>query len=285
MHASLIDVLEDVLTFDPRQVLLPFTAGGVLAGWMRKDFAARLEEWPEYFSVRARGVGMLDHFESPEHRSAALAEVVESLAMQTVIRGWRGEQLTVSESFYSPPLFHVERAAAHHLGITVYGAHLNGVTVRRGEPYMWVAERAAHKDTDPGRLDNLAAGRIARAMTPRQTLRKEAAEEAGIGESLAAAAKPAGAIRCRYEVEDGLHDEIIFTYDLILPDTFEPHNRDGEVTAFHCLPLREVMDLLERNPAAFTLDAAMTIIGFLIRRGYFSAEREDYLRLITLLRL
>jgi 8-oxo-dGTP pyrophosphatase MutT (NUDIX family) len=287
MHTPLVEVLEALAEFDPRRsdAFVPFTAGGALAGWMRKDFAAELEAWPEYFSVRARGAGMLEHFESPEHRTAAIAEVVESLAMQTVIGHWRGEQITVSEHFYAPPLFHLERAASHQFGVTLYGAHLNGVTVKRGEPYMWVAERSADKDTDPGRLDNLAAGRIPRAATPLGTMVKEANEEAGIDAALATAIKPVGAIRCRHETAEGLHNEIVFVHDLIVPETFEPLNRDGEVTAFHCLPLREVMDLIERNPHAFTLDAAYTILDFLIRRGYFTAAREDYLRLISLIRV
>ncbi|MBL8521928.1 MAG: DUF4743 domain-containing protein [Betaproteobacteria bacterium] len=282
MSPSLFEYLHEICAFDPQQTHVPFTVSGVLAGWMRREFAQCLEQWPEYFSVRDRGVGMLGHFESPEHRSAAMAEVVEALAVQTVIRHWRGEQITVSESFYAPPLFHVERAASRNLGVTVYGAHLNGVTVKRGEPYMWIAERASIKDTDPGKLDNIAAGRIARAMTPMQTMVKEAGEEAGMDPTLAKTLKPAGAIRSARETEDGFHHEIIFTHDLILADTFEPINRDGEVNAFHCLPLREAMDLLERNPAAFTVDAALVIVDFLIRRGYFTAQREDYLGLIRL---
>lgn len=285
MSPSLLEYLDSICSFDPKQTLVPFTAAGVLAGWMRPEFAQWLEQWPEYFSVRNRGVGMLGHFESPEHRSAAMAEVVESLAEQTVIRHWRGEQVTVSESFHAPPLFHVERAATRYLGVTVYGSHLNGITVRRGEPFMWIAERAASKDTDPGKLDNIAAGRIARAMTPQQTMLKESGEEAGIDAPLSASIKPAGAIRCARETPEGFHHEIIFTHDLIVQETFEPINRDGEVNAFHCLPLREVMDLLERNPAAFTVDAAMVIVDFLVRRGYFTAQREDYLSLIRLMRL
>lgn len=284
MTPSLFEYLDSICSFTPNKTLVPFTADGVLAGWMRPEFAQRLEQWPEYFSVRNRGVGMLGHFESPEHRSAAIAEVVEALAEQTVIRHWRGEQVTVSESFYSPPLFHVERAATQYLGCTVYGAHLNGVTVKRNEPFMWIAERSANKDTDPGKLDNVAAGRIARAMSPYQTMAKEAGEEAGLEGPLVALIKPSGALHSTRETEEGFHNEIIFTHDLIVPEVFEPINRDGEVNAFHCLPLREVMDLLERNPAAFTVDAALVIIDFLIRRGYFTAIREDYLKLICLMR-
>ncbi|MFN7221270.1 MAG: DUF4743 domain-containing protein, partial [Burkholderiales bacterium] len=120
MTSALNQFVQAASTFDPSDSLLPFTADGVLAGWMKKSFAERLNDWPEYFVIRPRGVGMIGEYSSPEHRSVAMAEVVESLATQEVIRGWRSEQVTVSESYYSPPVFYMERAASRHFGITMY---------------------------------------------------------------------------------------------------------------------------------------------------------------------
>lgn len=284
MHRTLTDFVRNACSFDPADSLLPFTVDGVLTGWMKRSFADRLEEWPEYFTVRPRGVGMLGHFETPEHRSAAIAEVVESLAAQTVISGWRGELVTAAESFYSPPLFHIERAATRHFGLTVYASHLNGLTVRHGEPYMWIARRADDKSIDPGLLDNMVAGRIARGMSAFGTLVKECYEEAGMDAGIARTAKGAGAVRCKREVDEGLHNEIIFTHDIILPENFVPANQDGEVADFTCMPIAEVLRLLEGKPASFTVDAALVVLDCLIRRGYLGSDREDYLDFIHALR-
>ena len=270
--------------FDPTDSLLPFTVDGVLAGWMKRSFAARLEEWPEYFTVRPRGVGMLGHFETPEHRSAAIAEVVESLASETVIQGWRGELVSACETFYSPPLFHIERAATRHFGLTAYASHLNGLTARKGEPCMWIARRAESKPIDPGKLDNIAAGRIPRGMMPFETLVKESFEEAGIPPELAHTAKGAGAIRCKREVEEGLHNEIIFVHDIILPESFTPVNQDGEVVEFSCVPIAELIAQLQQRPEEFTVDAALVVLDCLLRRGYLGSDREDYLDLIHAMR-
>ncbi len=283
MTSALNQFVQAASTFDPSDSLLPFTADGVLAGWMKKSFAERLNDWPEYFVIRPRGVGMIGEYASPEHRSAAIAEVVESLAMQEVIRGWRGEQVTVSESYYSPPVFYMERAASRHFGITMYSAHLNGLTARNGQPYMWLARRAESKHTDPGKLDNIAAGRIARGFKPFQTLVKEAHEEAGIPNELAQQSRAAGAVRCKREVEEGLHHEIIFVHDLILPETFVPENQDGEVASFECVPIADLLGRLE-NPSQFTVDAALVIVDCLLRRGYLSSDRDDYLELIHAIR-
>lgn len=284
MDKNLAGFVADACSFDPADSLLPFTVNGVLAGWMKPSFAAHLEEWPEHFTVRPRGVGMLGHFETVEHRSAAIAEVVETLATRTIISGWRNELVTASEGFYSPALFHIERAASRYFGLTVYASHLNGLTVRHGAPHMWIGRRAESKSVDPGKLDNITAGRIARGMTPFATLIKECREEAGMEAALASTAKPAGAIRTKYPVEEGLHNEIIFVHDLILSETFEPQNQDGEVSEFMCLPVAQVLAMIENRPGEFTRDAALVILDCLIRRGYLAAEREDYLDLIHAMR-
>ncbi|MEO8104339.1 MAG: DUF4743 domain-containing protein [Betaproteobacteria bacterium] len=284
MHKTLADFVRNACAFDPADTLLPFTVDGILAGWMKPSFAARLEAWPEYFTVRPRGVGMMVHFETPEHRSAAIAEVVEVLAAETVISGWRGELVTVCESFYSPPLFHIERAATRHFGLTAYAAHLNGLTVRNGEPHMWIGRRSDNKSIDPGKLDNIVAGRIPRGMLPFETLIKESLEEAGMSAELAQTAKGAGAVRCKREVDEGLHHEIIFVHDLILPESFVPKNQDGEVAEFTCMPIAELKRRLEKKPDDFTVDAALVVLDCLIRRGYLASDRDDYLDLIHALR-
>ena len=284
MHKTLAEFAADACTFDPADSLLPFTVDGVLAGWMKRSFAERLENWPEYFTVRPRGVGMLGHFETPEHRSAAIAEVAEALAAETVIGGWRGELVTACESFYSPPLFHIERAATRHFGLTVYASHLNGLTTRNGAPQMWIARRAEEKPIDPGKLDNLAAGRISRGMTPFETLLKESWEEAGIKSELAHTAKSAGAVRCKRAVDEGLHNEIIFVHDIELPESFVPANQDGEVAEFTCMPISELLRRLENAPGDFTVDAALVALDCLIRCGYIGSDRDDYLDIIHALR-
>lgn len=269
--------------FDPADSLLPFNVDGVLAGWMKPAFAERLREWPEHFSIRPRGVGLLGHFASAEQRSAALAEVVEVLAAEDAIQGWRGELVTVAESFYAPPLFDIERAASRYFGLTMYASHLNGLVERDGELRMWIAQRAGSKAIDPGKLDNITAGRIARGYTPRQTLVKEAWEEAGIPGEIAHGAKSSGAVRCKYAVDEGMHHEVMFVHDLRLPADFTPKNQDGEVSGFECHSMAEVMRMLE-SPAQFTVDAALVIIDCLIRRGYIASDRDDYLELIHAMR-
>ena len=284
MQRDLDTFVQAACMFDPADSLLPFTVEGVLAGWVKRSFADHLREWPEFFAVRPRSVGMLSNFETALHRSVAIAEVVESLATETVITGWRGELVTVAETFYSPPLFHIERAASRHFGLTMYASHLNGLTTKNGEMSMWIARRADNKSVDPGKLDNLAAGRISRGMSPYETLIKESFEEAGISPELAMTANGSGMVRCKREVEEGMHHELMFVHDIMLPESFVPQNQDGEVSGFQCMPIKKMRERLEEDPDEFTVDAALVILDCLIRRGYFTSERTDYLEIIHALR-
>ena len=284
MQRDLDTFVQAACMFDPADSLLPFTVEGVLAGWVKRSFADHLREWPDFFSVRPRSVGMLSNFETALHRSVAIAEVVESLATETVITGWRGELVTVAETFYSPPLFHIERAASRYFGLTMYASHLNGLTTKNGEMSMWIARRADNKSVDPGKFDNLAAGRISRGMSPFETLIKESYEEAGISPVLAATANSTSVVRCKREVEEGMHHELMFVYDIILPENFKPQNQDGEVSGFQCVPITTMLERLEESPDEFTVDAALVVLDCLIRRGYFTSERTDYLEIIHALR-
>jgi isopentenyldiphosphate isomerase len=284
MQKRLLEFVQNATAFDPAETLLPLNVGMVRVGWLKSSFAEQLNNWPELFSVRPRGVGIIGEFDSADHRSAALGEVIEALATAGYIKGWRNEQISVAESFYAEPQFHIERAATRPLGITVYGSHLNGLTVKNSQPQVWLARRAASKEIDPGLLDNLAAGRIARGYGPFDTLVKEAGEEAGIAEAAAKTAKCAGATRTCHETAEGLHAEIVFTYDLILPDSFTPQNQDGEVAEFICMPIGEVITLLDSDPAQFTTDAVLVMVDCLIRRGYLAPARDDYLELIHAMR-
>ena len=278
----------DATSIDPAESMLPFTVSGSLVGWMRPGFAAHLESWPETFSVRPRGISLLGDYPSAEHRSAAIAPIVESLAAQGVILGWRGEQVTVAESFYAPSIFYTERAASLYFGLTMYASHLNALVMRdvngRGTPHMWLARRAANKHQDPSKFDNIAEGRIARGFSAIETMIKESFEEAGIVERIAKNAKSTGAIKSRREVEEGLHHEIIFTHDIVLPEAFTPENQDGEVAEFICLPISEIMAMLE-DGADFTIDAMLTIVDCLIRHSYISSDRDDYLALIQAMKI
>lgn len=283
---SLLDFVHTACDYDPTEDLIPFIADSVLAGWLKPAFAERLRDWPEVFLVRPRGVSLSGDFADAQHRTAVLADVVETLATEGVITGWRNELVSVSETFHSAPIFDIERAASRHFGIMSYASHLNGCVTRDGVPMIWIARRSPTKPIDPELLDNLVGGRIARGMTPLATLHKECAEEAGIPESLACLARPAGVVNVCRKVDEGVHRELVFVHDLDLPADFVPRNQDGEVAEFLCVDIPGAIAHVERmaTHGEFAADAALVLLDHLIRRGHVDASRADYVDIIRALK-
>jgi len=208
-------------TFRP-ELFVPLALGRKHIGWLRPELAARLGAWPAVFSANADRVALLKPLELPP--------IVEQLAREGFIPGWRNERYRIED------LFEIERAAARPFGFTTQAVHLNGIVGGR----MWLARRSATKPIDPGLLDNLVGGGVSAGFSIEETLRKEAWEEAGIPEQLVARATRAGTVRVLREVPEGVQSEVVHVYNLSLPEAFTPRNQDGEVQEFRLASFDEV---------------------------------------------
>lgn len=261
----------------------PFRVAGAAAGWVRHAFADRLRAFPDVFAVQDDHVAMQPALDDFAARSQAMAVVLAQLRADGLIPGWRDELYPVTTAYGLPPLLQIERAAAALFGIRGYGVHMNGY-VRDGDGIrMWVARRAADRPNYPGMLDNLVAGGQPIGRSLRDNLRKEAAEEASIPAELAAQAIPVGAVSYALEVPEGLKTDVLFCYDLALPERFAPRNVDGEIAEFALWPIARVAATV-RDTADFKFNCNLVIIDFLIRHGVLDPEDPDYLAIVTGLR-
>ena len=227
---------------------VPLLAGRTRIGWLRPELAARLGGWPKVFKSSAEAVQLLDH--------GGLAPVVEKLAEEGFIPGWRNERYRIAD------LFEIERAAARPLGLATQAVHVNGIV---GDS-MWLARRSRTKPTDPGMLDNLVGGGINAALSLQETLVKEAWEEAGIPAELARRATPGGELELLREVAEGVQCETIHVYDLELPRDFAPQNQDGEVAELKLVSLEEARRLIHQTDE-LTVDAALVALDYFNRRS------------------
>ena len=230
-------------TFRP-QLYVPLALGGRRIGWLRPELAARLSTWPAVFAAGPDRVELLD--------VQGLTPVVEVLAGEGFIPGWRNERYRIED------LFEIERAAARPFGLTTQAVHVNGIVGAR----MWLARRSPTKPIDPGMLDNLVGGGIPSGLSVFDTLVKEAWEEAGIPAELACTATRGGMVKILREVPEGVQSEVIYVYDLQLPESFQPKNQDGEVSEFMLLPLEKVFESKE-----LTHDAQLVARDYRARRA------------------
>jgi hypothetical protein len=100
-------------------------------------------------------------YEGPEEK---LSKTLESIVLKwkdervhPTLKKWRGELFGIYGG-NGVLLFKLERAACGLFGVPQYGCHLNAF-VKQDSVKMWVAKRAKTKQTYPGMLDNIAAGK------------------------------------------------------------------------------------------------------------------------------
>ena len=262
---------------------LPFEVGEKRVGWVRRSLSGRLAERPEVFAVGNGSAGFAPALDTPERRSAALADVVREWYRDGLQRRVSGELLEVGEGVGRPPLFLIDRSAMQAFGFCAVGVHVNGYVRRADGLHVWIAERAAGRHSYPGMLDNMVAGGQPAGLSLRENVIKEAAEEAGIPSALAGTARPAGAVTYCLETEAGLRPDILYVYDLELPAGFQPRNSDGEVAHFELWPAARLAETV-RETRRFKFNCNLVIIDFLIRRGVLGPEEPDYAAILAGLR-
>ena len=194
-------------------------------------------------------------------RSQALQAFLAQQAAQGRLTGWRGEFFACWPDTPAcpppldvPPFLCVERAGFRHLGMMSHAVHIHGF-LPQGD--LWCGRRADHKATDPGLLDNLAAGGLTAGETPLATAVRELAEEAGLHLSNPARLQRAGVIRTQRLEPQGWHDEQLLVYTLHLTEQETPINADGEVQEFLRLSPGEVVSRMQSGQ--FTADACASL--------------------------
>ena len=198
-------------------------------------------------------------------RSAALALWASQLHSAGHVQSWRNElfgfwpegatwQGAQPPDPRVPHAFRMERACFRFFGLKSHAVHINGF---RADGHMWCGRRTLTKATDPGKLDNLAAGGLPAGETVQLCGIREMAEEAGLQAGLAEQAIACGEVTTNRMEPEGWHHEALWVYNLAMPMDVLPQNQDGEVSEFLCMSPHEVMAALRQQ--AFSVDAGCVI--------------------------
>jgi ADP-ribose pyrophosphatase YjhB (NUDIX family) len=200
-------------------------------------------------------------------RSLALAKLAAELRELGHVTGWRNEKF----SYWSDEVildnghpiepadklvaaFEMERAAYRFFGLRAHAVHVNGFTE---DGYMWCGRRSLDKATDPGMLDNMAAGGLTVGESLQSCGVREMAEEAGLSEALALSAVAQGQVTTCRSVPRGWHYETLWVYNLLIPADVKPVNQDGEVAEFSLLSPQQVVQAIAAKH--MTVDAACVL--------------------------
>ena len=246
---------------------LPFRIGSAHVGWVKPALAAALAKFAE-ISADASGVTLTD--------GARLPAIARQLVEDGRFR-WRQEEFDIRAEPDGKVLARLDRGALPSFGVVAEGVHVNGVVRRSDGVHVWVARRAADKQLDPGKLDEIVAGGVPAGLTPGETLVKEAEEEATISASLARQAVPVALIAYAMERPEGLRRDRLHCYDLDLPEDFCPRAADGEVEAFELWPIARVLQTV-RDTDRFKFNVSLVLIDLFVREGLIVGREAEQLR-------
>ncbi|XP_010493015.1 PREDICTED: nudix hydrolase 20, chloroplastic-like [Camelina sativa] len=272
---------------------IPFVIEEQIVGYIHKGFFTEyLSEFQDIFTFAQDGscpdrvgdyVTLNPMFQKPEDRTRAVADVIKILADKGIIPGIRNELYPVKSSFNAPVLFSLERAAGPYFGLKGYGVHMNGYVERDGQKSLWIGKRSLAESTYPGMLDHLVAGGLPHGISCGENLVKECEEEAGITKIIANRAIAVGAVSYMDIDHYCFKRDVLFCYDLELPEDFVPQNQDGEVESFKLIPVAQVANVI-RETSFFKANCSLVIIDFLFRHGFIRPEQSGYLDLYRRLR-
>ncbi|MFY9287265.1 MAG: DUF4743 domain-containing protein [Alphaproteobacteria bacterium] len=253
---------------------VPFYIGTKQLGWIPKNFAGLFLQDMDFFEPYTKGLMLAPRFSSFQQRSEALAVASAWLAAR-VGRDLRQEMYPIIEKWGDEPLAQIDRAAVPWFGVRGFGVHVNGFVRKASGIHLWIGERAADRLIDPGMLDNLIGGGQPIGLSIEDNLCKEAKEEAGIDASLAKTAQRSRDIGYKIEKNSGLRNDTLFIYDLELQEGYTPKNTDGEVAAFHLMPLAQVAKIIH-DTNDFKFNCNIVIIDFMIRHGFIDPQHPEY---------
>ena len=160
--------------------------------------------------------------------------------------------------------------------------------------------RSLTKQTNPGMLDNLAAGGLPHGSYPTENAIKECFEEAGLRIHDKNPLLPVSLISffANESPIRGLIPDTEFIYDIELPSDWVPNPQDGEVSGFELKPIKEVrtgfflkkstdiikvQQLLEAG--MFTKEAGLCVVDFLVRHSLMEPSIcKDFVDIVISLR-
>ena len=254
----------------------PWFQGDALLGYVQDNFkerGLRFGLWQE--SDRGLVIPSL----SEGDLNQLFARFAKGTYEEGLLWSWVGEPFPVKASVTDPTRFVMERTLTAPLGCLTFGVHLNGYVRTQNGIELWVAKRSQQKPTFPGKLDNMVGGGQPAGLSLFENLLKECFEEAGISETRASQSIATGTISYRHTDGRGLKRDILYCYDLELPDSFVPICQDGEVESFERLPIDEVLSMIETTDA-FKYNCNLVIIDFAIRHGILTGDNTpDYAEL------
>lgn len=170
----------------------------------------------------------------------------------------------------------LERFTAPIFGIASRGAHATAYVKTAEGLKIWVARRSPNINTYPNKLDSTVAGGIKADQTPFECISAEAGEEASLpSDTVFANMQATGLLTYLHKTPaDLVRPDILYVFDLELPDSVIPKPGDEEVAEFKLMTVEEIKDAMFKQE--FKPNSALVMIDFFIRHDITYNDNEKH---------
>ena len=274
-------LLQRVRPFQQKNLknFIPFYCENQALGWIPLECLSWFQQVSEVFECDEKAF-IASRAAKPDSRTRLLREVLQEW------ESWAGFRVGVTNGIgfkllYRRTCLLFGTCCRFLFGITSYGVHLNGIAGDPENKLLWLARRAKDRPQYPGAMDHLVAGGLTAGISADQVMIRECFEEAGIPEQLACKARPCGQVSLFMEYRGRIKRDLLFCYDLILPEDFEPCNKDGEVESFSSF---SKVEALIAETEEIKTQRNLVMLDFLIRHGQLNPEMPFYTEIVNGLR-
>ncbi|KAF2101841.1 NUDIX domain-containing protein [Rhizodiscina lignyota] len=216
--------------------------------------------------------------------AGALQKTIDTAVDQDLFPNLHGMHSEPYKIIGAKQTIHIERFTASLFGIATRGAHMTAYTrAANGELKFWIPRRAPHLFTYPDMLDSTVAGGVKATHSPFQCIVEEADEEASLPADLVREkAKPVGVLTymTRNRKSGLVRPDMLYVFDLELPEDVVPKPNDEEVANFTLMSLEETVQAMSRGE--FKPNCNLVMIDFFVRHGIITEENEvNYVEIIS----
>ncbi|MDI2090407.1 NUDIX hydrolase [Commensalibacter oyaizuii] len=261
---NLLQHIQHCNTANLGQDFLPLQAHKQIIGWVRPDFMQTLYQY-----------GVVQNQDKIDivPPDISLEELGQRLIADQHTKTMN-ELFDIYPTPYAKPVGQIDRSVLPLLGMIGTGVHLNGLVKKGNDVYLWVGHRSPHKRLDPGKLDHIVAGGIPAGHTHQTALAKEAEEEANIPQDLIAQAEYTSMVTYSMIRPEGLRRDVLYCYDLWLPQDFKPTPNDGEVAGFELMKIEDAYQrVCTTNDFKFNIN--LVLIDLFLRLGIISKKTAN----------
>ncbi len=248
-----------------KEKFIEFYIHNTLCGYLKEDFCTLLEQnFSSDFTRVGHKIFLSNKYSNFQEISMFFESLGKSLHSMKYLE-LRGEYMPLLSYNNKQLIAKIDRRLTNYFGTLSEGIHVNGYVKKPSGVHLWISKRSPFI-IDPNSYDNMVAGGVSFGYSLVETLFKECLEEANIPAEIVENFTWGYKFRYTLERYAGIRNDLVYSFNIEIPQNFIPEALDGEVSNFYLMSLEEVYNLLKTNDN-IKFNSFLVIASFLLNNS------------------